>query len=696
MDLFTSSDQKVKQKQDAKAEIQRLRGQLALHDRAYYNDDAPTISDAAYDLLKTQLAALESQYPDLVAPDSPTQRVGGAPSDGFAKFAHTMPMLSLGNVFSNDEAHEFFNTMRRFLSLPMTQDIAVVAEPKIDGLAIALHYHDGVLTSAATRGDGMVGEEVTANAHCVSGIVHRLQAPYPKHVEVRGEVYMDIADFEKLNEGRETKFANPRNAAAGSLRQLDASITATRPLKFLAYSLGVCSEVVATTQWELREALRGWGFATNEPAQLISDEAGLQGYYQDLLTKRDALPFEIDGLVYKVNEFELQTRLGFKSREPRWATAHKFPAELAQTKLLNIVYQVGRTGVLTPVAELEPVNVGGVIVSRATLHNQDEIERKDIRVGDIVSLQRAGDVIPQILGVAVRGDHLYKDQIKVPIECPVCGSLVVRNQDEVAYRCIAGLSCPAQVIERLKHFVSRDAMNIDGLGDKIIRELFELGWVRKPSDIFLLYKHREKLERFINELLMREGWKEKSINNLIAAIVKASQSVKLERFIFALGIPQVGIVTAKKLAVYYGDITSWVEAMRSLNHSEEGLSYLTSIDDIGPSVAASIIDFFGEIYNVTEVYALIESVIFAPPDAAVAADAPLAGKTMVFTGTLTRMSRAEAKATAERLGAKVAGSVSAKTSIVVAGSDAGSKLRDAQSLGVTVWSEDEWMKVVEG
>ena len=688
MDLFSNAMEKDLKKTQAERDIVRLRQAIAQHDQAYYQHDAPTITDAAYDLLRAQLRALEAQYPELIAPDSPTQLVSGVASDGFAKIAHTTPMLSLGNVFSWDEAQEFFNTMCRFLSLPLQTIIPVMAEPKIDGLAINLYYHKGVLISAATRGDGMVGEDVTENARTIATIPQFLNAPFPDQMDVRGEIYMDKADFEELNKGRDVQFANPRNAAAGSLRQLDASVTTTRPLKFMAYGVGMVSETIATSQFELRHKLSALGFTLNEPARLCESFEVLEAYYHDVLAQREILPFEIDGLVYKVNDIALQERLGFKSREPRWATAHKFPAELAQTLLEDIIIQVGRTGVLTPVAVLQPVNVAGVMVSRATLHNRDEIERKDIRVGDMVVLQRAGDVIPQILRVVTEKRPKDSTVFQWPNTCPECGSHIHQEDDMVALRCTGGLVCPAQAIERLKHFVSREAMNIDGCGDKIIRELFELGWVRKPSDLFGLVRYKD-------ELKTREGWGDKSVDKLLSAI-DAVRHVSLPRFIFSLGILQIGIVTAKKLALVYTNFSDFLAAMqRAQDTTSQAFADLMAIEDVGPSVAQSLITFFSEPHNQEEVARLQACLTIQPWVIEVVDSAPLFGKTIVFTGSLTQMSRAEAKATAERLGAKVAGSVSAKTSIVVAGSDAGSKLRDAQALGVTVWSEDQWMEIVK-
>ncbi len=676
--------EKMTEKEAAK-EVVRLSFEIRHHDALYYEQDKPSISDAAYDLLKQRLEAIEARFPKLLKKDSPTQKVGGKAAEKFKKFQHAVPMLSLGNIFSDEDLRDFIEKLQRFLKTD--DDIAIVAEPKIDGLAVALHYKGGKFAAAATRGDGTVGEDVTLNVSTIRNIPKSLRGKFPETIEIRGEVYMDKADFEKLNAAREAvgeeRFANPRNAAAGSLRQLDSSITASRPLKFLGYGLGLGAEGVGVkTQWELREKLRAWGFATNEPAQLCKNEKELLEYHADRLTQRHAMAYEIDGLVYKVNRFDFQERLGFVARAPRWATAHKFPAELAQTVLEKITIQVGRTGVLTPVANLKPVSVAGVIVSRATLHNADEIARKDIREGDTVVLQRAGDVIPQILKIVEESRPKNSKKFTFPETCPECGSHVMRKEGEVAIRCTGGLVCPAQAVESLRHFVSRNALNIEGLGEKIVREFFDLGWVKKPGDIFTLKKHAD-------ELKTREGWGEKSVANLLEAIDKA-RAISFDRFIFALGIRQVGEATAKKLALFYGDAAALLEGMKAKTAQAD----LTAIEDIGPAVAQDILEFFAEPHNRDEVKKLATLLDIRPYEGAGGAQTALTGKVMVFTGTLEKMGRAEAKATAERLGAKVSGSVSKKTDYVVAGSDAGSKLKDAQALGVTVLSEDEWLNMV--
>lgn len=693
------------EQQQAKAEIERLVSLLQKYDDEYYGNDAPSISDAEYDLLKKQLAILEFQFPEFIQDKSPNLIVSGKASEKFGKFAHRVPMLSLDNVFSAEDVSDFLNRIRRFLGLDMQADIAIVAEPKIDGLAIGLHYKDGVLVAAATRGDGTTGEDVTANINVIDAIPKTLhgdvvqgemvQGEVPHEIEIRGEIYMDKADFDALNRKREELgedvFANPRNAAAGSLRQLDASVTAQRPLKFMAYALGYCSDDWTgkiTSQWQLRQQLRVWGMMQNKPAKLAKNERELIRYYERALDFRAHLPHEVDGLVYKVDRFDYQQRLGFVARAPRWATAHKFPAELARTRLQHIDVQVGRTGTLTPVAWLEPVSVGGVMVSRATLHNEDEIRRKDIRVGDLVILQRAGDVIPQILGHVPEQRPVDALEFVFPDHCPECGSLAVRHEGEVAKRCTGGLICPAQAVERLKHFVSRNALNIEGLGDKILREFFELGWVKKPSDIFALQNYQD-------ELKTREGWGEKSVEKLLAAIDLA-RDVEFARFIYALGIPQVGEVTAKRLAQHYIDVPQWREAMvLAADQTHPAYQELLDIEDIGPSVSADLVEFFSEEHNRDELIALEAALRIQKFVKQIVDENPLTGKIVVFTGTMTRMTRAEAKATAERLGAKVAGSVSAKTDFLIAGADAGSKLKKAHEVGVNVLSEDEWLALLE-
>lgn len=686
---------------EAKAELARLADEIERQDVLYHQKDAPEISDADYDALRRQYRTLRDAYPELAPPNDPEKTVGAAPEAGFSKITHAVPMLSLGNAFSNEDVTDFTGRIRRFLNLDEKEKILFMAEPKIDGLSCSLRYEKGKLVLAATRGDGVVGENITANVRTIKDVPQLLKSPscvppekdssenkVPNILEVRGEIYMNRDAFIALNQKREAAgeplFANPRNAAAGSVRQLDSKITAQRPLGFFAYAIGEVSDLSIDSQEELRNQLKKWGFRLNEPSTLCAEAEDLLAYYHSIEEKRHALPFDIDGVVYKVNRFDWQGRLGFVSRAPRWAIAHKFAAEKAQTRLNKIVVQVGRTGVLTPVAELEPVNVGGVMVSRATLHNEDEIERKDIREGDIVILQRAGDVIPQILGVAQR---LGREKFEFPNRCPVCKSRVVREEGMAAARCTGGLVCPAQAVERLIHFASRNAFNIEGLGEQRARAFWEAGLIKNPADIFDLAKHRKAL-------LKREGWKEKSVDNLLASI-EARRTVPLDKLIFALGIPQVGEVTAKLLARHYDAFAIWRKAMDAAkDKSSAAWQELVSIDQIGPLVAESLVAFFKEKHNL-DVLDQLEGALTIqnmPPRSALS---PLAGKTIVFTGTLTSMTRSEAKARAETLGAHTAGSVSAKTDFLVAGPGSGSKEAKARQLNVKVLSEAEWLAMLE-
>lgn len=688
---------------EAGAEMARLANEIERHDKLYHGKDAPEISDAAYDKLRASYKALHEEYPHLAPPNDPEARVGAAPAAAFGKVAHSVPMLSLSNAFTAEDITDFVERVRRFLNLPEDAALAFMAEPKIDGLSVSLRYEDGALVQGTTRGDGAVGENITANLKTVSAIPHRLKKPFPKVAEVRGEAFMTRADFLEMNRQRAAwnaanpdrkplePFANPRNAAAGGLRQLDPGVTASRPLGFFAYAFGELSEPVGKTQQELRARLLQWGFTLNEPARLCEGAAALMKYYSELEGKRAALPFDIDGVVYKVDDLALQQRLGFVSRAPRWAVAHKFAAEQAETLLKAITIQVGRTGALTPVAELEPVNVGGVTVSRATLHNEDEITRKDIRVGDTVRVQRAGDVIPQVLG-ANEARPRGPEKFKFPTHCPECGSSAVREEGEVVRRCTGGLVCPAQAIERLRHFVSRDAFNIEGLGAEIIETFVAEGLVKAPADIFRL---RGKREKIAGRKIGKKSWQEKSVDNLMAAI-EARRAIPLEKFIFALGIRQVGEATAKLLARRYGSLAAWRAAMTAAgDENSEAWSALTNIDQIGPSVAHDIAEFFAEKHNRNVLDDLAREITVADAAAPAAGNGPFAGKTVVFTGTLAHMGRSEAKAKAESLGAHVAGSVSAKTDFVVAGEDAGSKAKKAAALGIKVLSEDEWLALIK-
>jgi len=672
---------------EARSEWQSLVKQIRHHDKLYYQKDAPEISDAEYDALRRRLEALEAQFPELQTPDSPTQTVGAAPLETFAKVRHKVPMLSLNNAMSEEEVRDWDERIRRFLGLTEDEEIKYVCEQKIDGLSFSARYENGEFVLGLTRGDGEVGEVITENLKQVRGFPHTLKGKPPAILEVRGEVFMSHKNFKALNETRddEEKFANPRNAAAGSLRQLDSSITAERNLQYFVYSWGEVSERLGNTQSDYMKAFAAFGLKTNAHVITLSLEEMMR-FYEKRYQERPALDFDIDGVVYKVDRLDWQERLGTVGRAPRWAIAHKFPAEQAKTVLEDIDIQVGRTGTLTPVARLRPVNVGGVMVANATLHNEDEIARKDVRIGDTVIIQRAGDVIPQIVSVEPskpRGKHTYH----MPDHCPVCGSLAVREEGEVARRCTGGLMCDAQIVERLRHFVSRHALDIEGLGEKQIEAFWRDGLIKTVVDIFHL---PEKLE----DIESREGWGKKSADNLMAAI-ETARDVPLEKFIFALGIRHVGEITAKLLARYYGSYGAWIAAMQQLPKGGEALEELDRIDSIGPKVAGAIADFFREPHNVNIVHALAKLLRIKDVEA-VAGNSPISGKTVVFTGTLPTLTRPEAKARAESLGAHVASSVSAKTDYVVAGEDAGSKLKKAKELGVQILNEEEWLTLIEG
>ena len=676
----------------ARREHSALTDQIRGHDEAYYQRTAPVISDAAYDALFRRLADIEARFPELVSPDSPTQKVGGAPTAGFAKVAHTVPMLSLGNAFSGDEVHEFFGRVLRFLGLGEDEPIEIVAEPKIDGLSATARYENGQYVLGATRGDGSVGDDITRNLAAVVDLPARLgDAAPPAVLEVRGEVYMAAADFAALNAARESQgerlFANPRNAAAGSLRQLDVTITASRKLHFFAYAWGEISDTPGDSYWHFLDRLRDWGFQVNPYAKLCHDVVAALALYERVGADRAQLPYEIDGVVYKVNRLDWQERLGFAGRAPRWAVAHKFPADQAETVVRRISIQVGRTGALTPVAELQPITVGGVVVSRATLHNEDEIARKDIRDNDTVIIQRAGDVIPQVVRVVTEKRPAGSQPYRFPDLCPVCGSLAVREAGEAVRRCTGGLVCPAQAVERLKHFVARDAFDIEGLGGKHIEAFREDGLVTTPGDIFRL---RDKA----SEIGSREGWGEQSVANLLRAI-EDRRRIPLDRFIYGLGIRQVGQSTARLLARTYGSLAAWRDAMAAAGEPDsEAYEDLVAVDQIGPSVAGDLIAFFAEPHNREMLQDLADELTVEDFAASAESDSPIAGKTVVFTGTLQRMTRSEAKARAEALGAKVSGSISKKTNFVVIGEKAGSKAAKARELGVTALSEEAWLDMI--
>jgi DNA ligase (NAD+) len=672
------------------------------HDIAYHQNDVPSISDADYDALRRQLLTLENAYPSLKDATSPNNRVGAAASGKFGKVKHVVPMLSLSNAFENGDVSEFVSRIRRFLNLPDATVLTFTAEPKIDGLSISLRYEDGVLVQAATRGDGAEGENVTANVREIADVPQKLlNCPF-KVFEVRGEIYMTHADFAALNKKQlaagEAVFSNPRNAAAGSLRQQDAAITRERPLHFFAYAWGDVENLPADTQYGVVAAFQAWGLPTNPLMVLCENVDALLMHYKKIETQRATLGYDIDGVVYKLNDLALQERLGFVSRSPRWAIAHKFSAEQATTILEAIDIQVGRTGALTPVARLQPVTVGGVVVSNATLHNEDEIARKDVRVGDTVVVQRAGDVIPQVVSAVLDKRPAHSLPYVFPVVCPVCGSHAEREvkatgKADAVRRCTGGLVCGAQQIERLKHFASRNAFDIEGLGDKIVEEFHKSGLVQKPQDIFTL----EARDLAAGKPLQRvEGWGVSSAANLFAAI-SARRTINLDRFIFALGIRHVGETTARVLARAYGDAKLFRAQMvlAGSGDTSEAWLELISHDGIGETVAEAIVQFFAEPHNLQVVDALLNEVEALPLEA-VQGQSPVSGKTVVFTGALEKFTREEAKATAERLGAKVAGSVSKKTDILIAGPGAGSKLKDAEKHSVKVISEMDWLALIEG
>jgi DNA ligase (NAD+) len=675
---------------EAKAALEALATEIAAHDRAYHEQDAPTVTDAEYDALRKRNAAIEARFPKLMRADSPTHHVGAAPAGGFAKRPHRVPMLSLDNAFAAEDFVEFDARARRFLGLAADAPLPIVAEPKIDGLSINLTYEHGMLAFGATRGDGAIGEDVTANLRTIKSVPQKLKGPAPALIEIRGEVFMTKADFLALNTAQEAAghrlFANPRNAAAGSLRQLDPTITAARPLSLFAYAMGEASERVADTHWDYLQRLRGWGFSVNDLSARLDTEAEAEAFQQRMGVERAGLAYDIDGVVYKIDDLALQRRLGFAGRAPRWAIAWKFPAEQAVTVLQGIRIQVGRTGALTPVADLLPINVGGVLVEHATLHNEDEIKRKDVRVGDTVSLQRAGDVIPQVLGVLL--DRRPKDAVPYafPDHCPVCGSLAVRVEGEVVRRCTGGLICAAQRVERLIHFVSRAAFDIDGLGEKTIREFYEEGWLHSPADLFRL-PAREA------EIAQREGWGMLSAQNLVRAI-NARRTIPLARFIYALGIRRIGERNAQLLARHYGSYAEFSRQMlEATTIGSDARLTLGSILGIGPSIAEELADFFAEQHNRDTLDELVKALTIEDAAPVAGADGALSGKIVVFTGTLERMTRPEAKARAEALGAKVTDSVSKKTDFVVLGAEAGSKAKRAAELGVRTLSEAEWIEL---
>jgi DNA ligase (NAD+) len=693
-----NADKPVEQltEEEAAEELARLAKEIAKNDKLYYQKDAPKISDAAYDALRQRNNEIEAHFPELIRADSPSERVGAKPAAGFEKVRHTVPMLSLGNAFSEEDITDFVARIRRFLGLSDSEEVVLTAEPKIDGLAVSIRYEKGHLVMAATRGDGTEGENVTANIRTVKDVPHKLKGHAPDIFEVRGEIYMSHTDFAALNAGQEKEggkiFANPRNAAAGSLRQLDSSITARRPLRFFAYAWGEVSDFPWKTHWDVLLALKKMGFAVNPLIERCKDVVHVLDFYNGMQHRRADLGYDIDGVVYKVDRLDYQERLGFVSRSPRWAIAHKFPAEQAESTLETISVQVGRTGVLTPVAHIKPVTVGGVVVRNVTLHNEEEIKRKDVRIGDTVVVQRAGDVIPQIVRVVPQRRPRNAKPFEMPDKCPVCHAPATREinpktgEPEVARRCTNRLTCPAQAVERLRHFVSRDALDIEGLGEKTIQEFFDDGLLKEPADIFLLEKRYRAGGRAIAK---REGWGEQSAANLFAGI-EARRKIGLDRFIMALGIPQVGETTARLLARNFQSWTAFYDSMKA----DTAVDELDNIEGIGEVMACAIKEFFDEKHNHNAIDRLLKQLEITDVAAPKTSGSPVAGKTVVFTGSLEKMTRSEAKARAESLGAKVAGSVSKKTDIVVAGPGAGSKLKDAEKFGVQILSEQDWQKLI--
>lgn len=703
--MSESTDPAQMTEAEAANRLMRLAKEIARHNRLYHDEDQPEITDAAYDALIRENNALEAAFPHLIRADSPNAQVGAAPTSGLKKVQHAVRMMSLDNGFSDEDIAEFIARVRRFLALPEDASVALTAEPKIDGLSCSLRYEQGELRLAATRGDGTTGEDVTANVRTIADIPDRLKgANVPDLFEIRGEVYMAKADFAALNQrllaeaedpAKARQFANPRNAAAGSLRQKDSAITASRPLRFLAHGWGETSGLPADTQLGVMQAIASWGVPVSDRLACVDTLDALIAHYRGIEAARADLPFDIDGVVYKVDRLDWQQRLGFVAKAPRWAIAHKFPAERAQTTLEAIDIQVGRTGKLTPVGRLTPVTVGGVVVSNVTLHNADEIARLGVRPGDRIVVQRAGDVIPQVV------DNLTRDDARAPFlfptHCPVCQSEAVREEGEVDIRCTGGLICPAQRFERLRHFVSRAALDIEGLGEKTIEEFLALGWIAEPADIFRLKAHR-------SALLGREGWKEKSVDNLLAAI-EAKRQPDAARLLFGLGIRHVGAVTARDLLKRYatlGAIRTLAEEIIALRAQpfdsqakrDKAIADHIGVENVGGAVGHALADFFHEPHNVEAWDDLLSEV--APPDYVVETTASaVTGKTVVFTGKLETMSRDEAKAQAQRLGAKAAGSVSAKTDLVVAGPGAGSKLKQAAALGIEVIDEAAWADIVK-
>jgi DNA ligase (NAD+) len=692
--------------EEASQELAALAAEIAHHDALYHTQDAPEISDAAYDALVRRNRAIEARFPELIREDSPSRRVGAEVAEGFSQSRHGVPMLSLDNAFSDEDFRGFTASIRRFLRLEAEERLAFVGEPKIDGLSVNLLYENGHFVRGATRGDGTTGEDITQNLLTLADLPRRLKGHAPARVEIRGEVFCEKEDFlafraaqvqaaaerEQRRERGEkvgpaiTIPVNPRNFAAGSLRQLDPGITAQRPLKLFAYAMGEASESVAETHAGWLDRLRDWGFRVNPLSESLPDEDSAMAFQRRMTEQRAALSYDIDGVVYKLDRLDWQRRLGFVGRAPRWAIAWKFPAEQAPTRLLDIEIQVGRTGALTPRAVMEPVGVGGVMVTHASLHNEDEIARKDVRIGDTVILQRAGDVIPQILGVVLEKRPADSKPFEFPHVCPACGSHAIRPEGEVVRRCTGGLTCPAQTVERLIHFTRRNAMDIEGLGIENIQKLFDEGLVKSPADIFGLKRHEATIRGW-------EGWGERKLGKLLNAI-EGRRRVPLERFVFALGIRRIGESNAKLLARHYHSFAEWRAKMLAARIiGSEAREELGSIQGIGPAIATELAEFFAEPHNLDALDALAAEVTPEDVEIVAAEGNPFAGKTVVFTGTLETMSRDEAEAQAERLGAKVTKSVSKKTDFVVVGADAGSKATKAAELGVKTLTEAEWREM---
>lgn len=684
-------------REEAVAELAYLAAEIARSDNAYYQNDEPYLTDAEYDKLKHRNTAIEKIYPDLVRADSPSKRVGAAVQSKFNKIEHRFPMLSLADVFSIEEVEDFVQGVKRFLNT--AENIPFMAELKIDGLSFTARYENGRFVSGATRGDGVVGEDITENLKTIRQLPLQLPKGVPDVLEVRGEVYMSKSDFLTLNEKNSAEkkkiFANPRNAAAGSLRQLNPKITAERKLSIWAYTWGEVSQRQWQTQEEFFAKLSEWGFPINPNNKVCNSIDEIENNFKHVMEIRADLPYDIDGLVYKVNSIELQERLGFLTRTPRWAIAHKFPAEQAITRINNIRVQVGRTGALTPVADLEPINVGGVLVSHATLHNEDEIKRKDFRIGDMVVIQRAGDVIPQVVEVILDKRPADSQPYEFPTVCPECGAHAIREENEAIRRCTGGLTCPAQAKERLKHFVSKEAFDIVGLGERVIEEFFDEGFLHSPADIFTLEERNHAPEddlfspsKALN-LEKKAGWGRLSVKNLFSAI-NSRRTISLPRFIYALGIPQVGAATALTLAKNYGTFAVLQHDMENRETEK-----LVAIDGIGASMGTDIVEFFCEEHNQKTIAELLKYVVIDDYVSDIKSDSPLNGKTVVFTGTLSGLARAEAKAIAQKCGAKVAGAVSGHTDYVIVGEDAGSKAKKALELGIKTLTEDEFLEMTK-